>query len=393
MILFGALAALGVAVALAFLLPPLLRTRPAAPVAPRTEANAAIYREHLEELTSDLARGALTQEQFEKAKLDLEHRIVSEHEEVKGEKKGPQSLRATAIAIALLLPLVAALGYWQLGSPKAIDNIAAKPPHEFTPAQVEALVEQLAARMKQDPADVEGWVLLGRSLSLLGRHERAAQAYAFAAKLQPKDAGLLADQADALAMAQGRKLAGEPYALVKRALALDPENLKALALAGSAAHEAGDRALAIDYWSRILKLVPVESEFGRSIAENIATLRAEGGASQASLRGTVTLDPKLKDKVAASDTVFVLARPVTGSRMPLAIARTTVAALPYQFTLDDSMAMSPNAKLSGHDKVIVVARVSKSGKAAPEKGDVEGASAPVAPGATGLQVRISRLLD
>jgi cytochrome c-type biogenesis protein CcmH len=390
MILFGALAALGVAVALAFLLPPLLRARPALAVAPRSEANAAIYREHLEELTSDLARGAITQEQFDKAKLDLEHRIVSEHSSVVvPAQAGNQVLKRTAITIALLLPLVTALGYWQLGSPKAIGNIAAQSPHDFTPAQVEALVEQLAARMKQDPTDAEGWVLLGRSLSLLGRHERAAQAYAFAAKLLPKDAGVLADQADALAMAQGRRLAGEPYALVKRALQLDPENLKALALAGSAAHEAGDRALAIDYWSRILKLVPVESEFGRSISENIAALQSQGKQ----LQGTVSLDPRLKAKVSPDDTVFVLARPVSGSKMPLAIARTTVSALPYQFTLDDTMAMSPSAKLSGHDKVVVVARVSKSGKAAPEKGDIEGVSAPVAPGATGLQVRISKLLD
>jgi cytochrome c-type biogenesis protein CcmH len=111
------------------------------------------------------------------------------------------------------------------------------------------------------------------------------------------------------------------------------------------------------------------------------------------LKGTVRLDPAIAAKAAKGDTVFILARPASGSRMPLAITRTTVGELPYAFTLDDSMAMSPGATLSGQEKIVVVARVSKSGNAMPQKGDLEGASAPLAPGATGIKVEISRIVE
>src|SRR5262245_18402205 len=230
MTLFALIAALIVAVALAFLLPPLLRTPRASVAAPRTEANASIYREQADELAAELPRGALSQEEYQRALAELEHRIVAEHGALPAKAKAT-SLKAAALAIGLLLPVVAGVGYWRLGSPHAIGSIAEKNPHDVTPAQVESLVEQLAVRMQQQPNDAEGWMLLGRTLRSLGRHERSAQAYRKAAELLPEDANVLADYADALAMAQGRTLVGEPFAIIQRALKADPENLKALALA------------------------------------------------------------------------------------------------------------------------------------------------------------------
>ncbi len=410
MMLFWAIAAALTAAALLFLLPPLVRRRSTAPDA-RLAANAAIYREQLEELTAELQRGVLTKDEFERASREVEHRIVSEY----GVPAAPQPAGwrpnfATALALGLLLPLAVVLGYLQLGSPNALSGAAAQPEHTVSPDQMESLVERLAVRLQQAPEDAEGWMLLGRSLSVLEKYDRAAQAYARASQLSPQDAGLLADYADALAMASGRSLEGEPFAIIKRALAIDPQHLKSLALAGSAEFERRNYAAAIGYWERLLKVAPPQSEFARSVAGSIAEARQLAGIAPApvsasvsgsvsvsvsgsSLQGVVSLDPALKSKISPGDTVFVLARPVSGSRMPLAVARTTVAALPYRFTLDDSMAMAPGATISSHAKVVVAARVSKSGNASSQKGDIEGASDPVAPGASGVKVVLSRIVD
>ena len=416
MTLFLAIAAALTAAALLVLLPPLLRRRTTLPDA-RVAANAAIYREQLEELASDLQRGAVTREEFERANREIEHRIVAEH----GKPAAPPPAgwrpnAAAALAVGLLLPLAVALGYWQLGNTDALSAAPADSAHSISPEQMESLVERLAARMQQKPEDAEGWMLLGRSLNVLGRYPRAAEAYSRAAQLLPKDAGLLADYADTLGMAQGGKLEGEPFAIVKRALQVDPANVKALAIAGTAEFERRNYAAAVGYWERILKTAPPESEFAKSVSASIAEARQLAGgqparketlpekskpaqaatqtaAASRSLQGVVSISPALAAKLSPGDTVFVLARPVSGSRMPLAIARTTVAALPYRFTLDDSMAMSAGATISSHAKVVVAARVSRSGTAVPQKGDIEGASDPVAPGTSGVNVVLSRIVD
>lgn len=416
MTLFSVLAAALTAAALAFLLPPLLRRRTAAPDL-RVAANAAIYREQLAELDADLQRGAIGREEFDKASREIERRIVAEHAAGGPQAAQHRPLLAAAIAIGLGLPLLAGVGYWKLGNPEGLQNAAAETDaaHQLTGAQMEALVERLAERMEKSPDDPAGWALLGRSLNSLGKHQRAAAAYAKAAQMLPQNADILADYADALAMAQGRNLEGEPFALVKRALAADPDHIKALALAGTVEFERRNYPAAIAYWERILKVVPPDSEFTRSVLGSIAEARelaaaappkaaptakaeptpkaAKRAAAPASLAGTVSLDPSLTALAAPGDTVFILARPAAGSRMPLAIARVTVAQLPYRFTLDDSMAMAPGATISSHAQITVVARVSKAGSAAPQKGDIEGSTGPVAPGASGLKVVLSRVVD
>jgi len=395
---FLAIAGLLSVAALAFLLPPLLRTRTPAETAGREDANAAIYREQLAELEAELARGAIGEEAYSHARREIERRIVAEaHARSVATAREPRRQRAAALAVALFVPLVAALGYWQLGNPAAIRGVPAMDVSNVTPEQMRALTERLWERMHAEPGDPQGWMLLGRSLAVFGDHERAAQAYARAAALVPSDANLLADYADALAMASGGKLEGEPFALVQRALAIDPEHVKALALAGSARFERGEHAAAIEYWDRVLKQVPADSEFARSVATSIEEARRLAGApatqSASSLRGTVKLDPKLAALAAPGDTVFVIARPASGARMPLAVARTTVRELPFSFTLDDSMAMAAGAKISAHASVVVAARISKSGNATPGKGDIEGVSAAHAPGASGIDVVMSRVID
>lgn len=423
---FLAIAAALIVAALLFLLPPLVRRRTTAPDV-RVAANAAIYQEQLEELGAELQRGALTKEEFERASREIEHRIVSEY----GKPAAPQPAgwrpnTAAALLVGLLLPLAVVLGYLQLGNLDALSGGAVAEAdasaHAVSPEQMEALVARLSARMQQTPDDAEGWMLLGRSLGVLGKYDRSAEAYARASKLSPKDAGLLADYADALGMARGRKLEGEPFAIIKRALAIDPEHVKSLALAGTAEFERRNYAAAIGYWERILRVAPPESEFARAVAGSIEEARTLGGGALAkkeappakgkqvlpekkasaakpaaagdqSLQGVVSIDPALAARLSPGDTVFVLARPATGSRMPLAVARTTVAALPYRFKLDDNMAMAAGATISSHAQVVVAARVSKSGTAVPQKGDIEGTSKPVAPGTSGVDVVLSRIVD
>ena len=360
MILFYVIAAALTAAALLFLLPPLLRSRSTPPDA-RVAANAAIYREQLEELAAELQRGAITKEEFERGSREIEHRIVSEF----GVPSSPQPAgwprnTAAALAVGLLVPLVASLGYWQLGEPRALNVLATQ---QIDMKQLPSLIERLSEHLKKAPQDAEGWMLLARAQASLSRYAPAAQAYARALQLLPENRELLV------------------------------EFVKTLALAGRAEMEAKNYAGAIDYWERILRFAPPESEFARTVEGSIAEARLLGGSAMASLQGIVSLDKAYKHRISPGDTVFILARPADGTKMPLAVLRTTVEKLPYAFTLDDSMAMAPGAKLSNHAKVVVSARISKSGKAAPQKGDIEGSSAPVAPGATGVRVVISKTLD
>jgi cytochrome c-type biogenesis protein CcmH len=377
---------IGVALAalvLAWVLWPLRSRRPRAPVS-RQAANVSIYRDQLRELEADLAAGTLAQADYERSRAEVEARLLQD-------VRGPdatvplerRSTRGTALALGAAIPVVALAVYLMVGNPATLSR---QIDHGATVQQLESMVERLAARMRENPDDVQGWQLLGRSYAALGRFKESADAYAQAALRAPRDAQLLVDFADALAMARGQRLEGEPEKLVQRALEIDPQNPKGLALAGTAAFERKDFAKAAEYWERMLPLVPADSEDARVIRQNVAEARSLAGqappgtaaeAASGALRGTVFLSAQLKAEVAPDDVVFVFARAAEGPPMPLAVARTRVRDLPYEFRLDDSMAMTPAMKLSAFPRVVVGARVSKSGNATPQPGDLQGASAPV----------------
>lgn len=251
------------------------------------------------------------------------------------------------------------------------------------------------------PGTAEGWLAQGRSYVALGRFRDAATAWRRAAELRPDDATVLADFADVLAMAQGRRLAGEPARLVQRALDADPRHLKALALAGSVAYESRDYAAARGYWERALALVPAESDVARSMRANVAQATrleaAMGGVAAAPASDTtalaleIRLAPALQSRLAPGDTLFVAARPAQGARMPLAALRQPVGAWPVKVTLGDAQSLQPARPLSGEREVVVVARISRSGQAGPQPGDLLGESAPVSPAAAGVSVLIDRV--
>jgi cytochrome c-type biogenesis protein CcmH len=393
MILFWSVGGALAALALGLVLWPLLRRRDPRAVS-RDSANLAIYRDQLREVEADLAAGKLAREDYERSRAELEARVL---EDVRG-GEAPAARRGSALAAAavgLAVPLVALAVYLAVGTPAAIE--ARVHGEEVTAAQIESMVERLSARLRENPEDADGWKLLGRSYAVLGRFGEAVDAYAKAAVRTPDDPQLLVDFADVLGMVRGRNLEGEPAKLVERALQLDPNNLKGLALAGTAAFDRGDYARAAGYWERMLPHVAADSEEAGLIRENVAAARARAGggaapgaAAQAhpGLRGTVRLAPAMAARISPEDTLFVYARAADGPPMPLAVLKRRAGDLPLAFALDDSMAMAPGMSLSAHPSVVVTARISRSGSATPQPGDLQGASPPVPSDVSGVEVVI-----
>ena len=325
------------------------------------------------------------------------------------------------VALAMFVLVVVGAGYAGLGAPgllalgpgdsaAAAQAAASAPPPSAAAQQLAGIVDQLADRLKANPDDAEGWQMLGRSYTALGRHAQAADAFGKASRLRPDDATLLVDHAFAMAMAGQRSFAGEPARLITRALSLEPKNPKVLALAGTAAFDRKDYKGAVAFWEQLAQLEPPGSPLGQQIQASIAQARelagmppataaattgttaagatAAGASAPAQVSGTVRLAAKLKGRVAPDDTLFVFARAVDGPRMPLAILRLRAGDLPLPFKLDDTLAMSPAAKLSGVPRVIVGARISKTGNAMPQPGDLQGVTPAVAVGSRGIEIEI-----
>jgi len=312
--------------------------------------------------------------------------------------------------VAVALPAIVLGLYLKVGMPDAAVARSAERPNDV---QIAAMVDRLAAKVRDRPNDVLGWTLLARSLAAMGRFPEAVRAFEHLVLLTPADAQVYADYADALAMVQGRSLKGRPYDLAKRALELDPHLPKALAIAATATLDAGDYKTSLGYWQALAAELPEGSEDRQQVDAAIAEVRdrarAAGqtlpqagplvgtaprapapSAAAASITGSVSVAPQLAAKVDPNATLFVFARAEGGPRMPLAVLRLPARGLPTTFQLDDSLAMSPQMKISMASAVRIEARVSKSGNAMPQPGDLTGSSAVVKPGAQGVSVVLDR---
>ena len=387
-------------------------------------------RHRLEQLRAQHAAGAIGSAKYDRQRAPLERKLV---DLLLASPEGAPAVAPSVAApqprpgaglwagVGVFIVALAVAGYWWTGSPSRGQDApagfassegadeaggagpAASAPHALDKQQFEAMTRRLAERLAAHPDDANGWTMLGRSYLALGQEAEAAAAYARVVELRPQDAGALADYADALAMRNGRQLDGEPMKLIERALKLDPDNVKALALAGTAAYNRGDFAKAAQYFDRAAAVGPPDSPISEQARGAAAEARERGGlpppvaaadkpsppVAGGSITGVVSLAPALQGKVSPDDTVFVFARPAQGSRMPLAIVRKTVKDLPFAFKLDDSQSMSPASKLSGAGRVIVGARVSKSGQAMPQPGDLEGLTNAVPVGSTDVKVVIA----
>ena len=327
--------------------------------------------------------------------------------------RAPRSLWAAVIAGVAAL---AAIGYWRTGTPnyaeraeraEAAARQAAAASAAETPGSdaqhLDAMVSKLVLHLQSKPDDGQGWAMLGRARMMQGRADDAVAAFQKAVPLREGDGRLLADYAEALATKNGNTLIGEPTRLLERALALDARSPKALALSGAAAFDRRDFAAAVKLWEQLLTVSPPDADYVRQVKAGIADARQQGklgpgegaapaAAAAASISGTVTLADALRANASPEDTLFVFARAAEGPRMPLALLKKQVKDLPFTFTLDDSMAMNPAMKLSAFPRVVVVARISKSGQATPQPGDVSGESAPVGITAQGVRVELREVV-
>jgi cytochrome c-type biogenesis protein CcmH len=398
-------------------------------------------RRQLQQLKELNEAGVISAEQFEESRAPLERRVVELV--MAGATELPVAATASAAVaaaanetrkvsrwllagIAVVVVAIAAGGYYWSGHAEQIvagsesgtgAATAGAPdgkPHEINAAQIEKMVDGLASKLKENPNDAVGWGMLARSYVHLGKFKEAAAAYQQAVKLTPNDASLLADYADTLAETSG-SLEGEPIKWVEKALKLDPNNLGALELSANAAYNRKDYGGAVKFLEKMIQVGPKEAGFIKQVGAKIEAARQIGklppskaveNATAAlstekpvaasipggSISGRVSLSPALAKLASPDDTLFISARAVSGSPMPLAIVRKQVKDLPFDFSLDDSNSMSPDAKLSNAQKVLVVARISKSGQAMTQPGDLRGQSEPVSVGASKLNIEIGELV-
>ncbi len=428
--------ALALAVLVALVWPLMRRQRKSE--APEDEAVAtAIFRDHKRQLDADFAAGTLSAADRDAAQAELVSRLGGELalEPAAPSTSSDRSRWIAALVLVAVVPVLAGVLYVLLGNPAAVNAPAAPAmsdasPHgsgDATDPQVVAMIDRLAEKMKANPDDPKGWVLLGRSYLKMGRYDDALAAFAEASKRMPEDAGLLADQAEAIAMKQGRKLAGRPAELLKRALAdrsrrsegdrhvrrgrgrarrrghrdqalsASPDDGSA-EQRGFAADRPGDRGapgFAQRRASAVAAAPPAAAPAAAPATAKAAppaSATASAGAAGAGVSGSVEIDPKLAAKMAPGDTLFIYARNAEGSRMPLAIMRGTAGDLPKTFALTDAMAMTPAQTISLAKSVVVEARISKANSAMPQPGDLRGASAPIAPGAANVRIVIDQVV-
>ncbi|MBP7712221.1 MAG: c-type cytochrome biogenesis protein CcmI [Gammaproteobacteria bacterium] len=398
-------------VALALVLPPLLG-RARAVEAHRDRLNLAVHRDRVAELEQQESDGELGRDQAQEARLEIERDLLRDSEVRSGTRATRQAPRWAAVLVALAIPASAIWLYAELGTPAALQGTLEAPqsaagargvPGEHSMTD---LIAGLIRKLQEDPNNLQGWVMLGRSYNALERFAEAREAFGAAARLAPRDAEVLTRLAEATALANDGDLSGKPEEILHEVLAIDSRAPTALWLSGLAASQRQQYAEAIGYWETLEQVV-TSAEEKATVAQYLVEARKQVAPPETSSEAApapsvpeaqttpavavlapaavtvrVTLAPELQDRVAAGDAVFVYARPAEGARMPLAIVRHTAAELPLTVTLDDRAVMSGGAKLSAIPQVVVGARVSRSGNAIPQTGDLEGQSEAVSPAAS-----------
>lgn len=443
---FWVIAGFFIVAALMFILPTLIKGRQGKITAlERQTANIAIYRDQLAELEADLSNDVLSKEQYEKSKQELQKRMLQDVS-VSGVgsdvRISPNKTRGlvTAVVVILAIPLTAVSLYMTIGDTRGLlpqsqlanatqfhsENMAGMPQGH---AEINSVVDNLVARLQDNPEDIEGWVMLGRTYAIMGKFQEASATYGKLVEMIPDNAQLLSDYADVLAMTNNGSLIGRPAELINQALSVDPEYPKALALAGTVEFEKENYEQAANYWQKLLGLIPQDSQLATSVsnsidqAKSLAVKGKEGQPVQlaqnskitsdlpheaaqavsetaaagdsndpAKISGKVAISSDLINKMSPNDVLFVFARAKTGPKMPLAILRLSAKDLPTTFSLNDDMAMTPTMKMSSFPEVVIGARVSKSGQAVPSSGDLEGFSQPVKLGAKDVMITIDQVV-
>lgn len=404
MLIFWLLASLMILAALLLVVPPLMRDRGSGRDAPG-DANVPLYRERLVELDRERGREEIDAERYAALREDLERGLLADV----GGRAPPRTAAHPppywmAVAVAVAVPVCSLAFYLWLGSPHGLDPRS--PPRETVAdtgpqPSVEAMVASLAAKLADDPADGDGWLLLARSQVVLERFDAALVGFERAHALLGDEPSLLADWAEAETGLADNRFPASAIGRLDRALELDPDHEKALWLGGFAAARSGRTDVAIARWERLLARQPPGSREESVVTELLARIRGtgattpaarseasestgetepasgSGAANEVRLVVEVSLAPDLAVELGADEPVFVFARAPSGAGPPAAVIRTVVGALPATVVLDESNAMVPSRSLAGVERVLVAARVARSGTASRTSGDVEGVSGPV----------------
>ncbi|MDT3677716.1 MAG: c-type cytochrome biogenesis protein CcmI [Burkholderiaceae bacterium] len=409
---------------------PLVSTRrPVANARRDDERRLAVFRDRRREIDRERDAGRLTVAEAEQAHADLVRQLAEDLPEVTeaaasanapgassvtvaapaAAASSPRAAWAAALFVAVLVPIVALGVYRQVGAPHlaSIDPNAAPGPVDA--AQIETMIERIEQRTREQPDDAEAWAMLAEARKMQGRHDEAVAAFAKAVERLPNDARLLTDYAESAALRAGGDFAGQPVELLERALAIDPNEPKAVALMGAAQYRLGNLPRARSYLQQLETFLAPGSEEATQIASILKRIDDEIGAASptdgavarspaapgaaASLAGTVAVDPSLAEQAAQGGTLFVIARASGGPSVPIAVVRLTASAFPVSFTLDDNNAMDPSRRLSGVESLELEARLSRSGQAMREPGDLFGRIENVRPGADGLRIVLDQVVS
>ena len=359
----------------------------------RGRSNLDILRGDYEIIERRFQNGDIDRAAYEEEMIDLELR--AQRDEIGDHKTqtatGSQIDRFFAAGLIFVMVPIGSLGlYLKIGQPEAqsVTEFVEIQKENLTLEQLGEILTKIQGHLKDDPSDVEGWVMLGRTLKGLGRFDESVSAWKRAYELSPDDANLLVDYAEALALVDVKDY--EPGELIDRALEYDPNNVKGLALGGSIAFTNADYDTAIKRWSLLASLVRDDEDLVSTLKEGVAEasrrlgnevsadpdtspkISKSGETSQALITGRLRLDERIRDLVLPTESVFIFVRAVDGPPMPIAALKVEVKDLPLEFSIGDNESLQQSRKLSEFTSVLVGARVSKSGNAIEATGDLVG---------------------
>ena len=361
----------------------------------RRQMNATIYREELDKLELEYKAGAITSTDYEIAHAEMRQRLFQDTIE-EDDREVAGSSKKTAIGLCIFIVLLSSALYFSLGDVvRVAHNNSEKP---VTQEGVEKMVAEFAIKMEKDPGNLKGWAMLARSYRILGRDEDAAKAYARAGSFIDSDPQLLADYADVLASNANGSFVGKPSQLINQALKLDPNNMMALWLSGTASYNAKNYKAAVQSWEKLAQQLPPNTDEARAIQGSIAEARSKGGLTTSApvapagkgISGKIELSADLKSKIKPGDIVMVIARK-PGERMPVAVLKASATDFPMSFILNDSLAMNPSAPLSQLSEVSVEVRISKTGMAKPEVGDLISSVQTIKVGTTNVRLLVDQV--
>lgn len=452
-------------VATALVVWPLVSTRrPRADAHHDDERRLAVFRDRKRELDRERDAGRITDAEAEQAHADLVLQLAEDLPEVAAAAAAPASSGAarvagtapgttagsvaarsspatwaTAVFVAVLVPLIAFGVYRQVGAPQLASGDVTAGGASIDAAQIEAMIERIEQRTRENPDDVEAWAMLAEARKMQGRHDEAVAAFEQATERLPNDARLLTDYAESAALRAGGDFTGQPIELLERALAIDPGEPKAVALMGAAQYRAGNLPRARTYLQQLETFLEPGSEEATQIAAILQSIEGEisgqppgtgtsaphplppsaqagaqsrqaaeaetgaqspqmgpaspGTGAPAALAGSVSVDPSLAERAAQGGTLFVIARASGGPPIPIAVLRVPAPDFPTSFTLDDANAMDPSRRLSGVASLDLEARLSRSGEAMRQPGDLYGRIENVQPGSADLRIVLDQVVS